>query len=125
MKRKKSINRLNVTLATLAVNPSAWAKINYASFLGCGCGGRDPNSLDYDKAISYGESALKQMNFPMAHRVLGRIYFNRAVARNDQGQKNLAINDFKTSAQHYKANGDQENHQIVLDRMKELNLSGF
>jgi tetratricopeptide (TPR) repeat protein len=112
-------------LATLAVDPSAWAKINYARFLGCGCDGRDPNSLEYDKAISYGESALKQMNFPMAHTVLGRIYFNRAVAHNDQGQKNLAVNDFKMSAQHYKANGDQKDYQLVLDRMKELNLGSF
>lgn len=112
-------------LAILEIDPSAWAKINYASFLGCSCGEGDPNHRDYDKAISYGESALKQMNFPMAHMVLGQLYYNRAVARNDQGHKNWAISDFRTSAQHYRANGDEKNYQLVLAKMQELNLGSF
>jgi hypothetical protein len=108
--------------AILAIDPSPWAKINYASFLGCSCGGGDPENRDYDKAIRYGESAVKEMNFPMAHTVLGELYFNRAVSRNSQGNKNWAISDFRESAKHYRENEDKESYQRVEAKMKELNL---
>ncbi len=108
--------------AILAIDPSPWAKINYASFLGCSCGGGDPENRDYDKAIRYGESAVKEMNFPMAHTILGQLYYGRAIVRNGQGNKNWAISDFRESAKHYRENGDKEGYQRVEAKMKELNL---
>jgi tetratricopeptide (TPR) repeat protein len=108
--------------AILAIDPSPWAKINYASFLGCSCGGGDPENRDYDKAIRYGESAVKEMNFPMAHTILGQLYYGRAILRNGQGNKNWAISDFRESAKHYRENSDKESYQRVEAKMKELNL---
>jgi Tfp pilus assembly protein PilF len=108
--------------AILAIDPSPWAKINYASFLGCSCGGGDPENRDYDKAIRYGESAVKEMNFPMAHMILGQLYYGRAILRNGQGNKNWAISDFRESAKHYRENGDKESYQRVEAKMKELSL---
>jgi tetratricopeptide (TPR) repeat protein len=111
--------------AILAIDPSPWAKINYADFLGFSTGGGDPDNRDYDKAISYGESALKDMDFSMAHHILGELYFNRANDRYTQRDLNGAISDFRHSAQHYRANGDEENYKIVQTMMQELNLGSL
>jgi tetratricopeptide (TPR) repeat protein len=106
----------------LEIDPSPATKINYAVFLGCSCGGGDPQNRDYDKAIRYAESALKDADFYMAHKTLGELYFNRAIARNNQGNKNWAISDFKESAKHYRTNEDKESYQRVEAKMKESNL---
>jgi tetratricopeptide (TPR) repeat protein len=49
---------------------SAWAKGNYAQFL--------IRQKDYDKAISYAEQALQQMDYGVGHRTLGQAYYRKA-----------------------------------------------
>jgi tetratricopeptide (TPR) repeat protein len=112
--------------AILAINPGPWEKINYADFLNtCSSDGCNLGLLDYDRAISYGESALKDGNYPIAHRILAELYFSRGNEHYTQRDLDGATSDFRRSAQHYRDIEDEENYQIVQTLMQALNLGGL
>jgi len=79
---------------------SPWAMSNYSSFLSC-------YKADYDKAIEYGEKALKLMDFGMGRTVLGKAYYGKAsefLWRDNQVDE--AMKYFLLSLKHYPANAE-------------------
>ncbi len=74
---------------------SAWARINYSSFL-------TKNLKNYDEAIEQGKIALELAEIGMAHKVLGKAYYEKAAQLHwDEKQYEASLLYFKHSTEQY------------------------
>jgi Tfp pilus assembly protein PilF len=76
-----------------------WSHINYAGFL-VNTGG------DYDRAIHHGETALREMDFPVAHFTLSQAYYGKAIRLIEREQFEEAAPLLRQSLKHLPSNAN-------------------
>jgi Tfp pilus assembly protein PilF len=82
------------------LDPKApWAHINYAGFL--------VNTVrDYDRAIDHAETALREMDFPVAHFTLSQAYYGKAIRFIQDEQFEEAAPLLRLSLKHLPSNAN-------------------